>query len=82
MSLDELSPEERGLVFALRELPESPLRARTLSLVREFLDFAAAPGCAEEQADGVPCTTAQAACDECRKVISLVEGLRGRLHAS
>lgn len=82
MRLEELSSEEHGLLVALRGLPPSPLRARTLSLVRELVDFAAAPGCAEEQADGAPCTTAHAACDECRKVISLVEGLRGRLHAS
>jgi hypothetical protein len=81
VSLDELGPEERKLVLALRAVPASPLRERTLALVSELADFVSAPSCAELQADGAPCTAAQASCDECRKVAALIEGLRSRLQA-
>jgi hypothetical protein len=78
---DELRPEERRLIEALRAIPQSPLRERFSALVNELTDFVAAPGCAEIQADGAPCTSSQAACDECRKMTDLIEGLRSRLHA-
>ena len=79
MRLDELSPEERRLVLALHSIPSSPLRDRLLQLLGELLDFAAAPSCPEMQADGVPCSSAEASCDECRKMTSLIDGLRSRL---
>jgi hypothetical protein len=81
MSTDELRPEERELVAALRAIPPSPLRDRLAQLVSELVAFVAAPACAELQADGAPCTSAQASCDECRKVTALLEGLRRRLQA-
>ncbi len=81
MSPYELLPAERRLVDALRAIPPSPLRDRLEQLVSELVDFVAAPGCAELQADGAPCTSAQASCDECRKVTALLEGLRNRLQA-
>jgi hypothetical protein len=76
---DELRAEERKLVAALRSIPESPLRDRLTAFVSELADFVAAPSCAEMQADGAPCTSAQAACDECRKMTDLLDGLRSRL---
>ena len=79
MRIDELRPDELRLVTALRSIPESPLRERLSAFVSELADFVAAPTCAEMQADGAPCTSAQAACDECRKMTSLLEGLRSRL---
>ncbi len=82
MSHYELLPEERRLIDALRAIPPSPLRDRLAQLVSELVDFVAAPGCAELQADGAPCTSAQASCDECRKVTALLDGLRSRLQAS
>ncbi len=81
MSLEELLPEERRLVLALRAIPESPLRDRLRTLLAELVDFVAEPCCAELQADGAPCTSAQAACDQCRKLLELLEGLRRRLQA-
>jgi hypothetical protein len=81
MSLDSLRPEERKLIDALRSIPESPLRERLLQLVSELADFVAAPGCAELQADGAPCSSTQASCDECRKLTALLDGLRTRLQA-
>ena len=80
MRIDELRPDELRLVTALRSRPESPLRERLSAFVSELADFVAAPTCAEMQADGAPCTSAQAACDECRKMTSLLDGLRSRLH--
>jgi hypothetical protein len=75
----ELQPDELKLVSALRSIPPSALRDRLTALVSELVDFVAAPSCAEMQADGAPCTSAQAACDECRKLTALLEGLRTRL---
>jgi hypothetical protein len=74
-----LQPEELRLVMALRSIPPSPLRDRLSAFVSELADFVAAPSCAEMQADGAPCTSAQASCDECRKVTALLDGLRSRL---
>jgi hypothetical protein len=78
---EDLRPEERRLVEALRAIPPSALRDRFSLLLSELADFVAAPGCAESQADGAPCNSVQASCDECRKVTDLLEGLRTRLHA-
>jgi hypothetical protein len=76
-----LSAEERALIETLRDVPASPLRDLLKTLVGELARFAAQPGCSEMQADGAPCTSAQAACDECRKMTALLEGLRTRLQA-
>ena len=77
---EPLSPEERRLLFALREIPESPLRELFTTLVSELTEFVTSPTCAEMQADGAPCTSAEASCDQCRKLEELIEGLRTRLH--
>ena len=77
-----LTPEERKLVLALRGIPPSRLRDLLRVFVGELVDFAASPSCAEMQADGAPCISAEASCDECRKVVSLLEGLRSRLQAN
>ena len=80
-ALETLSPDERRIVLALREIPPSPLRDLYTTLVSELTDFVASPTCAEVQGDGAPCPTAEASCDQCRKLESLLEGLRNRLHA-
>jgi hypothetical protein len=77
-----LSRDEQKLLLALREIPPSRLRELMTTLVGELCDFVAAPGCAEMQADGVPCPTTDVSCDECRKLTSILEGLRRRLHES
>jgi hypothetical protein len=76
-----LGPEEEKLLLALREIPPSRLRDLVTTLISELLDFASDPGCAEMQADGAPCPTTDASCDECRKLTTILEGLRGRLQA-
>jgi hypothetical protein len=77
----ELTPYERRLVLALREVPESPLRDLYTRLVADLTDFVASPTCAEMQSDGAPCTSAENSCDHCRKLESLLEGLRSRLQS-
>jgi hypothetical protein len=78
-AVEALTTEERRLVLALREIPDSPLRERFATLVRELSEFVASPSCAEMQADGAPCSSADASCEQCRKVEELLEGLRRRL---
>ena len=77
-----LSPEEQKLLLALREIPPSRLRDLMTTLVSELADFVGEPKCSEMQADGAPCPTTDLSCDECRKLTTLLEGLRGRLQAS
>ena len=76
-----LSPEEQKLLLALREIPPSRLRDLMTTLIGELTEFVAAPSCAEEQADGAPCPGSDTSCDECRKLTTILEGLRGRLQA-
>jgi hypothetical protein len=76
-----LSDEEQKLLLALREIPPSRLRDLMTTLIGELTEFVAAPSCAEEQADGAPCPGSDTSCDECRKLTSILEGLRGRLQA-
>jgi hypothetical protein len=77
-----LTLEEQKLLLALREIPPSRLRDLMTTLVSELADFVAEPRCTEMQADGAPCPTTDVSCDECRKLISVLEGLRGRLQPS
>jgi hypothetical protein len=76
-----LSEEEKKLLLALREIPPSRLRDLMTALIGELTEFVAEPSCAEVQADGAPCPTSDVSCDECRKLTSILEGLRGRLQA-
>jgi len=80
--LAPLAPEEERLVLALRGIPPSRLRDLLTTLVEELAAFVSSPSCAEMQADGAPCGSADASCDECRKLTALLEGLRGRLQES
>jgi hypothetical protein len=73
-----LSAEEWSLVSGLRTVPDSPLKARLLTLVETLLHFVAEPKCAQMQADGVPCTSASAQCEECLQVAALLEELTRR----
>jgi len=77
-----LSPEEEKLLRALREIPPSRLRDLMTTLIAELAEFVAEPSCAEMQSDGAPCPASNVSCDECRKLTTILEGLRGRLQAS
>lgn len=74
-----LSPEERQLVEALREIPESPLRRKLLILLGALFGFACAPQCPEAQPDGVPCDNPAAQCDQCARVTRVLDTLARRV---
>ena len=70
-----LSPSEWRLVTALREVPESALRTRVNALVEALIELAREPKCAEHMADGVPCQSVHANCEQCLHVTRMLEGL-------
>ena len=74
-----LTADEWLLLNTLRDLPRSVMRDRFFALLGELLRFVGDPRCAETQADGVPCASATVACDQCRKVVDVLDGLRTRL---
>jgi hypothetical protein len=76
-----LSRREWGLICALREVPDS-LREPLRQFLGELLDALCDPRCPEAQADGVPCPSAKTSCEECRRVLSLLETLRDRVRAA
>lgn len=51
------------------------------SLLDELLLLAAEPGCAESQADGVPCASVHTSCDQCQKYRDLLAAVRRRVLA-
>jgi hypothetical protein len=73
-----LDDEEWRLIRSLREIPPSPLRDATSRVIEALVAFAADPGCPELQADGVPCTDVEMACDRCRRALSLLDDMRIR----
>ena len=74
-----LNAEERALVEALREVPESPLRRNMVALLEVLFAYSREPRCPEAQGDGVPCENAGSQCDHCARVTELLEHLRRRV---
>ncbi len=70
-----LSAEERDLVEALRDVPESPLRFKLVELLRALFAYARQPRCSDVQADGVPCDNPSSQCDQCSRVTRLLDDL-------
>jgi hypothetical protein len=70
-----LTPSEYRLVQSLREAPECSLKNRVNALVEALVSMAKEPRCAEQQADGVPCASVHANCDQCVQVTRMLEGL-------
>jgi hypothetical protein len=70
-----LTTAEWHLVNALREVPESALRTRVNALVEALVELAREPKCPEHMADGVPCASVHANCDQCVQVTRMLEGL-------
>lgn len=77
-----LRPFEWDVVRLLREVPRGALHAEVLEVVNGLLRFAAAPTCSRAQADGVPCASAHASCEECRLVAAQLARLRGMVLAA
>jgi len=70
-----LSAAERSLIFGLREISEPEHRERVLTLVDGLVRIAREPGCAETQADGVPCGSVHSQCEDCARVSEKVQTL-------
>jgi hypothetical protein len=73
-----VTPEERRIISALRDLPPSPLKDLLAQVVTRLVDFATNPGCPEMQADGVPCSSPTADCEQCRQLKEVLVSLRER----
>jgi hypothetical protein len=69
----------RRIVEAWSALPETPVKVRAASLLEDVLSFLADPCCASAQADGVPCDSAHASCDGCRRTLETIDRLRREL---
>ena len=75
-----LAADEWELVWDSREVPSGPRKAALMRLLRDIVAFVAQPGCAEAQADGVPCSTASSDCAQCRRVEDCLALLHETLH--
>jgi hypothetical protein len=86
MAADEvnvkLTDAEWRLIAGLRDIPPSPLRDLMHTMVAELLAYVREPKCTEIQADGVPCETPAADCEQCLKVKQLLLSLRQRVAAA
>lgn len=72
----KLNPEEWRLVAGLRDIPPSPLRELMHELMMSLVEYVREPRCAELQADGVPCESPAADCEQCVRVKELLFTLR------
>jgi hypothetical protein len=73
-----LSPAEWSLISELRAVPSSVLKEKALQLFAAVVDFARDPRCSDVQADGVPCDTPSASCEQCLHVDGMLDALRKR----
>lgn len=72
----KLTPYEWDLISGLRDIPPSPLRELMHEMMAALVDYVREPKCAEMQADGVPCASPTADCEQCVKVRQLLTNLR------
>ncbi len=71
-----LTPDEWRLISGLRDLPPSPLRDLMGEMMTALVEYVREPKCPEMQADGVPCASPTADCEQCQKVHQLLMTLR------
>ncbi|HLP31196.1 MAG TPA: hypothetical protein VK150_07530 [Geothrix sp.] len=76
-----LTPEEWKIVMALREIPDSPLRAKVSGLLGELVRFIQQPRCLGMQSDGFPCGTPNTSCEECQQMLKVLDDLAARVPA-
>ncbi|HJW43234.1 MAG TPA: hypothetical protein VJ463_02185 [Geothrix sp.] len=76
-----LTPEEWKIIMALREIPDSPLRAKVSGLLGELMRFIQQPRCLGMQSDGFPCGTPNTSCEECQQMLKVLDDLAARVPA-
>ncbi len=74
-----LSNEEWRIVMALREIPDSPMRAKVSGLLAELVRFIQQPRCLGMQSDGFPCGTPHSSCEECQHMLQVLDDLAARV---
>ena len=74
-----LSATEHQILSALRETPDGPLKTRLEQFLLELTQKVSQPGCAEIQADGIPCGDVSADCEECLALDKMLATLRSTL---
>lgn len=77
----ELSEAEWRLVQALRELPESGLKAKVHGVMEELLFYVRNPRCQGMGAEGFPCGEPVTTCEACHEVWDLLDALGERVKA-
>jgi hypothetical protein len=70
-----LTVPEVELIHGLRDIPDSPLKSRILVAIEDLVRLGQAPGCADAQADGVPCGCGQSQCETCAGALERVDAL-------
>ena len=74
-----LNATEQQILNALRETPEGPLKTKLEEFLLELTRKVSTPGCAEIQADGIPCGEASADCVECLALDKMIATLKSTL---
>jgi hypothetical protein len=74
-----LNAEEWKIVMALRDIPDSPVRAKISGLLAELVRFIQQPRCLGMQSDGFPCGTPHTSCEECQHMLKVLDDLAARV---
>ena len=74
-----LSANEHQLLAALREIPDGMLKTSLETFLVELTTFLSNPGCAGIQADGIPCGSAAADCEECLMLERMMSTLKSTI---
>jgi hypothetical protein len=71
-----LAKHEWDFISALRDIPQGQLKALLEELLHRLVEFVHEPSCPEMQADGVPCSSPAADCEQCVRVKGVLELIR------
>lgn len=71
-----LTRKEWDFIAAVRDIPTGQLKDLMDELLNSIVDLTKNPTCIEVQADGVPCSTPSADCEQCVKVKGVLETLK------
>jgi hypothetical protein len=74
-----LTKKEWNFIAAMRDIPPGQLKDLMDDLLTSIIDLTRNPTCVEVQADGVPCATTAADCEQCVKVKGVLETLKHNL---